>query len=297
MIYFFRVMNMPRQARKLSRTNIYHVMLRGINRQTIFEDNEDMNYFLSEVKRCKDISDFRLYAFCLMANHVHLLLETNQEPLDMIFRRLGSRYAGWYNRKYGRVGHLFQDRYRSENVETEQYFMTVLRYILQNPMKAGMEKQPGSYRWSSYLAYEKGIGLITDTQYAVNMAGERETLVQFLREANDDQVMDDSSPEMRLSDEQAQDIMKQISQCATIAEFQKLEDPLQKECIKRLSDEGISVRQISRITGKCRKTISRIISGTAPQRQDYITLSKEELADIENQAVLREAGLLERTIW
>ena len=134
---------MARQARKLSRTNIYHVMLRGINRQTIFEDNEDMNYFLSEVKRCKDISDFRLYAFCLMSNHVHLLLETN---LDMIFRRLGSRYAGWYNRKYGRVGHLFQDRYRSENVETEQYFMTVLRYILQNPMKAGMEKQPGSYR-------------------------------------------------------------------------------------------------------------------------------------------------------
>lgn len=290
-------MNMPRQARKLSRTNIYHVMLRGINRQTIFEDNEDMNYFLSEVKRCKDISDFRLYAFCLMSNHVHLLLETNREPLDMIFRRLGSRYAGWYNRKYGRIGHLFQDRYRSENVETEQYFMTVLRYILQNPMKAGLEKQPGSYRWSSYLAYAKGTGLITDTQYAVNMAGERETLVQFLREANDDQVMDDFSPGMRLSDEQARNIMKQVSQCATLTEFQKLEDPLQKEYIQRLSDEGISVRQISRLTGKCRKTISRYISGTASQRQDYITLSKEELADIENQAVLREAGLLETMIW
>ena len=129
---------MPRKARELSRTNIYHVMLRGINRQTIFEDNEDMNCFLTEVRRCKDISDFKLYAFCLMSNHVHLLLETDQEPLDMIFRRLGSRYAGWYNRKYGRVGHLFQDRYRSEKVETEQYFLTALRYILQNPMKAMM---------------------------------------------------------------------------------------------------------------------------------------------------------------
>ena len=202
---------MPRKARELSRTNIYHVMLRGINRQTIFEDNEDMNCFLTEVRRCKDISDFKLYAFCLMSNHVHLLLETDQEPLDMIFRRLGSRYAGWYNRKYGRVGHLFQDRYRSEKVETEQYFLTALRYILQNPMKAGLEQQPGSYRWSSYLAYEKGIGLITDIQYAVSMAGNREDLIRFLREANDDQLMDEADRNARISDEQAKEVMKQVT--------------------------------------------------------------------------------------
>lgn len=288
---------MPRTARKISSSNIYHVILRGINRQTIFEDDGDRHYFMTVLKYYKGISGYKLHAFCLMGNHVHLLIEPAGEPLGQVFKRVGVRYVSWYNRKYERTGHLFQDRFRSENVESEQYYRTVLRYILQNPMKAGLEKQPGSYRWSSYLAYAKGTGLITDTQYAVNMAGERETLVQFLREANDDQVMDDFSPGMRLSDEQARNIMKQVSQCATLTEFQKLEDPLQKEYIQRLSDEGISVRQISRLTGKCRKTISRYISGTASQRQDYITLSKEELADIENQAVLREAGLLETMIW
>ena len=97
----------------------------------------------------------------------------------------------WYNRKYQRAGHLFQDRFRSENVETEQYYKTVLRYILQNPMKAGLEKRPGSYRWSSYLAYEKGRSLLTDTQYALDVFGSRETLLEYLAENNNDSVMDE----------------------------------------------------------------------------------------------------------
>ena len=169
---------MPRTARKTSRSNIYHVMLRGINRQDIFEDDEDRLQFMSILFRCKEISGFRLHAFVLMSNHIHLLLEPAGESLDMVFRRIGTRYAVWYNRKYQRAGHLFQDRFRSENVETEQYYQTVLRYILQNPMKAGMEKRPGSYRWSSYLAYEKGKSLLTDTQYALEIFGSREKLLK-----------------------------------------------------------------------------------------------------------------------
>ena len=144
---------MPRKARKESRTDIYHVMLRGINQQIIFEDEEDFQMFLSTLKECKRISGFDLYAYCLMTNHVHLLLKVGKEPLAMIFRRLGSRYVYWYNRKYQRTGHLFQDRYRSEPIENEAYFLTALRYIIQNPMKAGMEESPGTYPWSSYSDY------------------------------------------------------------------------------------------------------------------------------------------------
>ena len=147
---------MPRTARKISETGIYHVMLRGINRQNIFEDDQDRLYFMSVLASCKKVSGFRLHAFVLMSNHIHLLLEPLDEPLDMIFRRIGTRYAVWYNRKYQRAGHLFQDRFRSENVSTVQYYQTVLRYILQNPMKAGMEKHPGEYRWSSYTTTSTG---------------------------------------------------------------------------------------------------------------------------------------------
>lgn len=136
---------MARTARKLSSSNIYHVMLRGVNRQTIFEEDEDRFRFLNTVSRCREVSGFSLHAFVLMSNHIHLLIETGIEPLDDIFKRIGTSYAMWYNRKYQRAGHLFQDRFRSESVETDQYYMTVLRYILQNPVKAGMVSHPGDY--------------------------------------------------------------------------------------------------------------------------------------------------------
>ena len=89
--------NMPRTARKTGGSNIFHVMLRGINRQDIFEDDEDRLQFMSILLRCKEISGFRLHAFVLMSNHIHLLLEPAGESLDMVFRRIGTRYAVWYN--------------------------------------------------------------------------------------------------------------------------------------------------------------------------------------------------------
>ena len=134
---------MPREARKLSGSNIYHVMLRGINRQDIFEDDSDRRHFMFVLKECKEISGFRLHAFVLMSNHIHVLIEPADEPLDTVISRIGIRYAVWYNRKYQRAGHLFQDRFRSENVETDQYYMTVFRYILRNPAKEGREARPG----------------------------------------------------------------------------------------------------------------------------------------------------------
>jgi len=97
---------MPRQARKLSSTGIYHVMLRGINQQQIFEDEEDYDKFLQILKECKEVSEFRLLAYCLMGNHVHLLIKQEQERLDTVFRRIAGRYVYWYNVKYRRVGHL-----------------------------------------------------------------------------------------------------------------------------------------------------------------------------------------------
>ena len=214
---------MPREARKKSETNIYHVILRGINRQVIFEDDGDRHYFMSLMKYCKELSDFKLYAFCLMGNHVHLLLETGKEPLGLIFKRIGSRYVAWYNRKYQRTGHLFQDRFRSEAVEDGQYFMTVLRYILQNPMKAGMENCPGSWRWSSYLAYEKGNGSITDTEYAIGLFEGRDQLLNYVKLGNEDAVMDEERFDWRLRDERAKEIVERVSGCATVAEFQGLE--------------------------------------------------------------------------
>lgn len=252
---------MPRQARKVSGSGIYHVMLRGVNRQVIFQDDQDRIRFLNLLKETKAVSGCRLHAFCLMPNHVHLLLEPAGEPLEIIFKRIGSPYAVWYNKRHDRVGHLFQDRFRSENVETEQYYMTVLRYILWNPVKANIVPSPGMYRWSSYLAYEKGTGSITDTEYAAKLFGLRERMIEFLRSKSDDPVMDEDQFDRRLRDDLAQETFRHITNCASPSDFQQLEKSWQKAYVREMYHAGLSTLQISRLTGMPRSTVCYTVKG------------------------------------
>jgi len=253
------VIDMPRTARKASLSNIYHVMMRGVNRQAIFENDGDRLHFMSVLKECKEISGFRLHAFCLMPNHLHFLIEPAGEPLDLVFRRIGIRYAVWYNRKHQRAGHLFQDRFRSENVENDLYYMTVLRYILQNPMKAGLEPRLGTYRWSSYPAYAKGTGSITDTQYATELFGTRESLIDFVRMGNEDIVMDETDPEWPLQDDDAKKIMEQITGCSATEEFRRLDRQLRNEYIRRMYAEKLSIGQIARLAGFSKSTVHEAV--------------------------------------
>ncbi len=287
MVYCFRVSIMPRIARKKSISNIYHVMVRGINRQNIFEDDDDRLCFMKILNHCKEISGFRLHAFVLMSNHIHLLIEPAGEPLNTVFTRIETRYAMRYNRKYQRIGYLFQNRYRSENVETEQYYKTVLRYIIQNPMKAGIESHPGTYRWSSYLAYEKGSGAITDTQYALELFGSRENMLEFLSLNNDDAVMDDVDFDQRLQDEQIQEMMYRISKCESAAAFQALDSQLRKKYAEKMYQSGASLSQIARITGMPKTTVFRIIQ----------KLKDEEAESEEENAVFRESDLTDHFLY
>ena len=129
----------PRAARIKSKSGIYHIIMRGINRQTLFNDEEDFAKFIQTLQRYREICEYNLYAYCLMGNHLHLLLKEGKDPLETVMRRICGSYVLWYNKKYDRVGYLFQDRFKSEPVEDEAYFLTVLRYIFQNPLKAGVE--------------------------------------------------------------------------------------------------------------------------------------------------------------
>ena len=106
--------------------------------------------------------------------------------------------------------------------------MTVLRYILQNPAKAGLEERPGTYRWSSYLAYEKGKGSLTDTEYALELFGSREELVNFVQMPNTDVALDEEQFDRRLREEYEKEVMLQVTGCESTSEFQQLEKPVQK---------------------------------------------------------------------
>lgn len=144
---------MPRHQRILSKTGIYHVMMRGNERKNLFLDEEDKQRFLETLFIKKKETGFFLYAYCLMGNHIHLLIQEGGESLATTMKRINASYAFYFNQRYQRVGHLFQDRFKSEPVETEQYLLAAVRYIHNNPVKAGMAERAEQYKWSSFGCY------------------------------------------------------------------------------------------------------------------------------------------------
>ena len=239
---------MPRSARKKSGTGIYHVMLRGINQQQIFEDSEDCEKFLQILKSCKAISEFKLYAYCLMGNHIHLLVHEVTEPIDQFKKRIATRFVYWYNIKYQRVGHLFQDRFKSEPVEDDAYFLTVLRYIHQNPIKAGICKKIEQYQYSSFNGFFSKNDLI-DNDFVLNIIS-KDDFITFNNEPSFENCLEieDNLP-VKVTDEQAQKIIQKYSKCNNVAEFQALDIKTRDKCLKKFKDNGLSIRQISRLTG------------------------------------------------
>ena len=134
--------------------------------QQIFHKPRDYERLISTLGRYKEISQFELYAYCLMGNHIHLLIWSDYEPIGQAIKRIGDSYVFWYNKKYNRCGHLFQDRFRSIPVEDDAYFLTVLRYIIQNPVVAGICKRVEDYAYSSALDYCTAKSGLTDTTIA-----------------------------------------------------------------------------------------------------------------------------------
>ena len=247
---------MPRQARKKSKTGIYHIMLRGINQQQIFEDSEDFSKFLQVLKDCKAISEFEIYAYCLMGNHIHLLIQEIKEPIELVMKRITTRFVYWYNIKYRRVGHLFQDRFKSEAVEDDAYFLTVLRYIHQNPIKAGICKKPQDYQHSSYSEF-LGLPYLVNCNFVFDMI-DKEQFIVFNNEKTFDKCLDvEDKPLIKVTDEQAQRIIEKYSKCKNVAEFQKLSDNLKEKYIKKFHQNGISIRQIARLCGETKGMVEK----------------------------------------
>ncbi|WP_257988194.1 REP-associated tyrosine transposase [Bacillus sp. V33-4] len=252
-------MKMPRKARAKSRSGIYHIMLRGANRQEIFHDDEDSIKILDIIKKYKMKSGMSVYAWCLMSNHVHLLLREGGEELAITMKRIGVSYASYYNWKYRTSGHLFQDRFKSENVEDDQYFLTVVRYIHQNPVKAGISERVDEWRWSSCAAYyDKKYYpeelLDRDKVFKMfcadrNIAKER--FKEFNERYNNDECLEDKVyKRRRLPDEEARLEIKKLLGVLEIAQVKSLPKLERVAVLKRIKTiEGLTQRQAARILG------------------------------------------------
>ena len=233
-------------------------MIRGINQQQIFEDDEDYEELIKILEICKEAGGFELFAYCLMGNHIHLLMKTHTEDLGHIFKRIGARYVYWYNWKYRRIGHLFQDRFKSEPVENDKYFLTVLRYIHLNPVKAKLSDSVEGYRWSSYGEYI-GDNRIVDTSFALEMTGVRE-FIKFHNADNNDTCLDISAKTLRMTDAEAKEVMRKICKCDSIESFLAQSLHERAVSIKKLNKAGASIRQISRISGVSKGIIEKTLN-------------------------------------
>jgi putative transposase len=253
---------MPRAARKKSESGIYHIMMRGINRQCIFHDEDDCSKFIQTIQDYKEKSGYEVYAYCLMGNHVHILLKVIKEPLEQVMRRICGRYVYWYNFKYDRIGNLFQGRFKSEPVEDDTYFLTVLRYIHQNPIKAGLAFMLEDYKWSSFNEYIKHAEVV-DIDFALNifsndMEKAKKLFIEYNREQKDDVCMD-IEEKSRITDKEAIKIVKQVCKVQEISEIQKFDIAKRNGFLKQLKiDYGLSIRQIERVTGINRGVVLRV---------------------------------------
>jgi len=128
-------------------------MNRGRRRESIFRKGEDFWDFLELVKKSMELWQVRVSAYCLMTNHYHILLQTLEPNLPRVMRHIDGVYTQKYNRKYGKDGTLFRGRYKAVLIEKEGFLIDVVRYIHQNPLKAGLEKHLGEYEWTSHRAY------------------------------------------------------------------------------------------------------------------------------------------------
>lgn len=134
----------------------YHITARGNHRNDIFRDDEDFQYYLTVIGEALlyyGINNYQLICYCLMDNHVHLMIKTENKPLANLISRISSIYTKYFNKKYHYIGHLFQDRYYSELIEDDKQMLETSRYVHLNPVRANMVEVPKEYKWSSYTMF------------------------------------------------------------------------------------------------------------------------------------------------
>lgn len=267
---------MPRSARKECGYGIYHVMMRGINRQAIFDDDEDCQRFMDILAdlpfqhdddgRLLPIRTCAIYAWCLMSNHFHLLVMEKDWKIAEVIKSLASSYVYYYNKKNERIGHLFQERFKSEPCNDMEYFTTLLRYIHQNPVKAGIVEDAADYEWSSwkqdYLRDPDESGWPISHVRSVLKRISLEELTALVNEPCNANCVDVDNTR-RLQDSEVKDFIAAQCGAKSVAEFQRLTTEEQTRIVKATKVEGASIRQVMSHTGWSYRRVREAGGGAA----------------------------------
>lgn len=243
-----------RESRKYSTSGVYHILYRGVNQQNIFEEEKDFLKMKEIISDVKSEMQFEVYAYCFMSNHVHIVMkEKKLKDISLIMKRILTKYARWYNIKYDRSGALIANRYKSVPVEVDEYFIQLIRYIHQNPLRAQLVRDIEEYPYSSYNEYMKKAE-ITDINFLYEMISKKE-LKDFHKDI--EQLEFRVTDSTKKSDTDIAFLIKKKYDIENPKEISKLEKPKRNEILRELKKE-CSERQIQRVTGVSRGVISKI---------------------------------------
>ena len=244
---------MARAARRMSESGYFHVIVRGNAKQIIFEESDDYRFFLNRMEKFSAETGVGVCAYCLMENHVHLLLHDRESALPEFMKKLNVSYARFFNWKYERSGHLFQDRYKSEPVEDDSYFLSVLCYILNNPKKAGV-CGPAEYPWGSFKAYDGGTFVETELIKGLLPTWEEYEELVMLGESKANPGLEAPKKDDKWAREYICGELG-VESCSAVHSFERKE---RDEAVAKLLAAGLSERQIERLTGISRYIVRRI---------------------------------------
>lgn len=167
---------MPRKLRVEYPGAFYHVMCRGNNGEYIL--TEEKKEYVRFIMKYKERYKFKVYAYCIMDNHIHLLLETSEVPLSKVMQGIQQSFTQYYNKKYNRTGHVFQQRYKAQLCDKERYLWQLIKYIHYNPVEAGL-KQGLDYKWSSHNSYITGKNdALVEVSFILGMISENPAIAQ-----------------------------------------------------------------------------------------------------------------------
>lgn len=239
-------------------------MIKGIDNQDIFYDDQDRRVFLKHILESKKEFNYNVFAYCLMDNHVHLVIKSQKEFLSKSIQSLMIRYVHYFNTKYKRSGPLVQNRFKSKNIESQRYFLEVCRYVHRNPENAGMEKTE-NYQWSSYNEYIGKAKIIDKNILLHYFNNDVNEFINFTKKAEYFEDLNELAEyELigKLTDGQLAYIVMQLFNINDVSEIPSFFKNASKEeltlYIKKLKKvKGTNITQISRVIRIDRRRIEK----------------------------------------
>jgi len=252
---------MPRLARKSLEGKHFHVMVQGIGKEMIFPDNNCKGYYISLLEKAKVKNKIFIFAFCIMENHAHCLIEAkNINAMSLFMKEINTEYARYYNNICSRVGYVFRGRFRSELIEDVKYLINCLAYIHNNPVNAKMVEKAEEYGYSSYTNYLTKAGIVDFKEAKMYYDISPSNIKAIMKEKSNSTWLEHNDKELEKYDDVIDELV--IRYGLSKSKLESDDKLLGKVAVELKERTGLSLRKISGLLGLARERVRVAVRGT-----------------------------------